>query len=369
MHTDPLAPSVNLVDLEAAARDRIEIAYFDYFAAGANDEITLAENATAYQRIRLAPRVLVDVSRRDLSTTILGRRHSLPILIAPMAFQKLAHADGELATARAASSLDFGMVLSTFSTTAIPDVRAATKAPLWFQLYVYKDREVTRELVERAQDAGCEALVFTVDAPVIGRRERDVRNRLHIPEGLRVANALSTANRAAAAHLSDSGLAQYIMQMIDPALQWRDIEWLRSMTKLPIVVKGIQRADDAARAAEMGVSAMVVSNHGGRQLDTARATIDVLPEVAEAVDGRAEILIDGGVRRGTDVVKALALGARAVLLGRPVIWGLGLGGERGVRRVLELLRDELDLAMALCGCPDTGAVTRDLIARPFPDSD
>jgi 4-hydroxymandelate oxidase len=305
----------------------------------------------------------VDVAVRDLSTTILGRKMAVPILIAPMAFQRLAHADGELATARAASSRGFGMILSTFSTSTIAEVRASTGGPLWFQLYVYRDRGATKSLVERAESEGCEALVFTVDAPVIGRRERDVRNRLQIPDGLRVANALATAARLPSEAVADSGLAHFVMQQIDPALQWRDIEWLRALTRLPIVVKGIQRGDDGARAAKMGVDAIVVSNHGARQLDTARSTISALPEVVDAVGGAVPIFVDGGVRRGTDIVKALAMGASAVLLGRPVLWGLALGGEEGVSRVLDLIRNELDMAMALCGCRDTASITADLIVN------
>jgi 4-hydroxymandelate oxidase len=346
--------AVNLNELEIAAREALDPTFYDYYAAGANDEITLAENIQAFRRMRLCPRVLVDVTIRDMRTVVLGQTLSHPMLVAPMAFQRLAHADGELATARAASALGYGMILSTFSTSTISDVRAATSQSLWFQLYVYKDRGATRSVVERAEAEGCEALVFTVDAPLIGRRERDVRNKLHLPEGLRVANAPTLSQRRANEALSDSELAHYITTMIDPALQWRDIEWLRSITSLPIVVKGIQRGDDAARAVAMGVDGMVVSNHGGRQLDTARASIDILPEVADAVAGRADILVDGGIRRGTDVVKAVALGANAVLLGRPILWGLAIAGEAGVRRALELMRDEFDLAMALCGCPDIG---------------
>ena len=353
---------VNLFELENAAKTRIDQQYFDYFAAGANDEITLAENTLDWQRIRLKPRVLVDVARRDLSTTVLGKKLDVPVLIAPMAFQRLAHGDGELATARAASSRKFGMILSTFSTSAIADVRASTSAPLWFQLYVYKDRGATVALVERARADGCEALVLTVDAPVIGRRERDVRNRLQIPTDLRVVNAMSGARQLSGDELSDSALAHYVMQQIDPALSWRDIEWLRSISPLPIVVKGIQRGDDGVRAARSGAAAVVVSNHGGRQLDTARSTIATLAEVVEQVNGTAEVLIDGGIRRGTDIVKALAMGARAVLIGRPIVWGLALGGEEGVASVLDMIRNELDMAMALSGCPDVQSITPDLIA-------
>jgi 4-hydroxymandelate oxidase len=355
---------VNLGELEAAARERLPPGAFDYYASGANDEITLRENILAYQRITLRYRVLVDVSTRDASTTILGVPHRVPILIAPMAFQRLAHPDGELATARAASAAGIGMVLSSFTTTSVDDVRASTTAPLWLQLYVYKEREATRALVERAEAAGCTAVVLTVDAPLIGRRERDVRNRFALPPELVVSHGLASVDRTLEAP-AEAPLHAYVTRSIDPTVSWRDIDWLRSVTRLPIILKGIVRADDGRRAVEHGASGIVVSNHGGRQLDTAPATITALREVVEAVDGRGEVLIDGGVRRGTDIVKAIALGARGVLIGRPVLWGLALDGEHGVRQVLEMLAAELDLAMALCGCPTLREITPDLLgARP-----
>jgi 4-hydroxymandelate oxidase len=340
--------------------------YFDYFGSGANDEITLKANVADYQRIRLAPRVLVDVSARDPRTSVLGQELAIPLLIAPMAFQKLAHQDGEVATARAAAAAGVGMVLSTFTTSTLSDVRRATSGPLWFQLYMYKDREQTKVLVQLAENEGYSALVLTVDAPVIGRRERDIRSGVRLPDHVNAVNALSDASRDGGG--TGSGLADFVTQQIDDALQWSDIDWLRSITRLPIVVKGIQRGDDAARAAEIGVNAMVVSNHGARQLDPARSTITTLPEVADAVDGRSEILIDGGVRRGTDIIKAIAWGASAVLLGRPVLWGLATGGEEGVAEVLNLIRNEFDTALALCGCTDVASITPDLVANTRPDA-
>jgi 4-hydroxymandelate oxidase len=235
---------------------------------------------------------------------------------------------------------------------------------VWFQLYVYRDRGATEALVRRAEAAGARALVLTVDAPLLGRRERDVRNRFQLPPELSLCNLSNPELSKLPDCPSGSGLAGYFASLLDPALTWRDLAWLRSITRLPVVVKGVVRADDAARAAEHGASAVVVSNHGGRQLDTAPATIDALPAIADAVAGRCEVLLDGGVRRGTDVVKALALGARAVLVGRPILWGLAVDGAPGVARVLELLRAEVDLALALCGCPDVAQVTRDLVVRP-----
>lgn len=356
-----LSEAVSVFDLEARARERLAAQAFDYYASGAHDEVTLRENRAAFERILLRYRVLVDVSRRELATTVLGQSVSMPLLVAPTAFHKMAHPDGELATVRAAGAAGTVMILSTLSNTAVEDVVENSQGPVWFQLYVYKDREATRDLVARAEEAGARALVLTVDAPLLGCRERDVRNRFALPEGLRVENLLGSRQQVARPELG-SGLARYFVELIDQALVFSDLEWLASITRLPLVVKGVVRGDDAARAIEHGAKAVVVSNHGGRQLDTAPATIDVLAEIAGAIDGRAEIFMDGGVRRGTDVIKALALGARAVLVGRPILWGLACGGEAGVARALEILRGELDLAMALCGCATLADVTDDLIA-------
>jgi 4-hydroxymandelate oxidase len=355
------APFLNLREAEALARARLAADAYDYFAGGANDEITLRENEAAWGRIELRYRVLTGAGRRDLATTVLGRPVALPVLIAPTAYQRLAHPDGEMATARAADAAGTVMTLSTLATTPLEAVRAATRHPLWFQLYVYRDRGLTRALVGRAEEAGCDALVLTVDAPVLGRRERDVRNRFHLPMGVDVGHAVGTGLHAPPT-IGDSRIAQHFAEQMDDALGWRDLEWLRGVTRLPVVVKGVVRGDDARLAADHGAAAVVVSNHGGRQLDTSVATARALPEVADALAGRCELLVDGGVRRGTDVVKALAYGARAVLLGRPVLWGLAAGGEAGVRQVLALLREELDRALALCGCATPAGVGRDLVA-------
>jgi 4-hydroxymandelate oxidase len=353
---------INLFELEAIAREKLSGESYDYYASGAQDEVTLRENRAAYDRLSLAYRVLVDVSRRELTTSVLGQPVALPILVAPTAFQRLATPEGELATVRAAGAAGTVMILSTLSNTSIEEVVAAASGPVWFQLYVYRDRQATEGLVRRAEAAGCKALVLTVDAPVIGRRERDVRNRFHLPPGLSVANLLPVGYGDLPPDAADSGLAAYVSSLIDPSLSWKDVAWLRSITTLPIVIKGIVRPDDALRAAEAGAAAVVVSNHGGRQLDTAPATIEVLPEVADALAGLpVEVLVDGGVRRGTDVVKALALGARAVLVGRPILWGLAVGGEAGATAALGLLRAELDLAMALAGAPTVADITRDLV--------
>jgi 4-hydroxymandelate oxidase len=353
-------PFLNLAEIEAAARERLTPLAYEYYVGGANDEVTVRENRLAFERLALRYRVLVDVSRRTTRTAVLGREIDFPVLVAPTAFQRLACDDGEIAMARAAAAAGTIMVLSTASTCTIEDV-AAVSGHKWFQLYVYNDRGLTRALVERAEAAGMVAIVLTVDAPILGRRERDLRNRFHLPDGVRLANVPSSGSVPVPTGHGESGLANHFASGIDPALTWRDVEWLRSITRLPVVIKGIVRGDDAARAVDHGAAGVIVSNHGGRQLDTAVATVRALPEVAEAVAGRAEVLLDGGVRRGTDVIKAIALGARAVLVGRPVVWGLAASGESGALRVLELLRAEVDLAMALCGCPSVADISRDLV--------
>lgn len=356
-----LTHPINLSDFELAARERLSRMAYDYYASGAHDEITLRENQSAFARIPLHYRVLVDVSQRTMDTTVLGIPIRMPILIAPTAFHCLAHADGELATARAAGSRGTIMILSTLSNTSVEDVVAATSAPVWFQLYVYRDRGATAELVARARAAGCKALVLTVDAPLLGTRERDVRNGFCLPAGLSVKNLMPAGLHGLPAAPQDSGLSAYIAALFEHALTWDVLQWLCSISELPVLVKGVVRADDALKAVENGAAGIVVSNHGGRQLDTAPATIDVLPRIVDAVGDRATVLIDGGLRRGTDVVKAIAYGARAVLVGRPILWGLAVGGQGGVEQVLDLLREELDLAMALCGCPRLEDITRDLL--------
>jgi 4-hydroxymandelate oxidase len=285
----------------------------------------------------------------------------MPILVAPTAFHRLAHEDGELASVRAAGDAQTLFTLSSLSTTAIEDVVAAASGPVWFQLYMYKDRGATEALVRRVEAAGAKALVLTVDAPLLGRRERDVRNGFRLPDDLAIANMLGTGAATLPSVVGDSGLAAYVAQMLDPAMTWSALEWLRGITKLPIAVKGIVRADDARKAVACGAAAVVVSNHGGRQLDASPATIEVLGRVVDAVVGRAEVIVDGGVRRGSDVVKALALGAKAVQVGRPVLWGLAAGGREGVAGVLAMLRREFDNAMALCGCPNVASIDRSLV--------
>lgn len=353
--------ALNLQELEALARVRLSESACGYYASGAWDEVTLRDNVAAFQKLKVHYRVLVDVSQRDLSTSVLGHRLAMPILVAPTAFHKLAHPDGELGTVRAAGRAGTVMILSSLSTTLVEDVVGAAQGPVWFQLYINRDRGFTRDLVARVAAAGCQALVVTVDTPEWGRRERDVRNAFHLPPGLAAVNLLPSNPSGETLGQSGRGMGQAFGWMLDASLTWHDVEWLRSITSLPVVLKGICRAGDAKTAVETGASAIVVSNHGGRQMDTAPATIDVLPACAEAVDGRVPVLLDGGVRRGLDVLKALALGATAVAVGRPVLWGLAAGGQEGVEHALGLLRQELDLAMALSGCPTVREITRDLL--------
>lgn len=352
---------VNLAEFEEAARARLPREAFDYYAGGANDEITLRRNREAYGEMALHYPVLRDVSARDTSTEILGAKISFPVMVAPTAFHRMACAEGECAAARAAGRAGTLMVMSTLSTTTIEEVAAAASGPLWFQLYVYKDRGATADLIRRAEAAGCRALVLTVDAQVWGRREADVRNNFKLPDGLTVANLAEHAKQMFPAGMPGSGLAAYVAQMLDPSLSWKDLAWLRGRTKLPILLKGIVRADDAKSAVEHGADGVIVSNHGGRQLDTAPATIEALPRVVDAVAGRIPVLVDGGVRRGTDVVKALAFGAQAALVGRPILWGLAADGEEGAYRVLELLKAEFDLAMVLCGARTVGEIDKSLL--------
>jgi isopentenyl diphosphate isomerase/L-lactate dehydrogenase-like FMN-dependent dehydrogenase len=343
----------NVADFERLARERLDPGAFWYFAGGAGDERTLRDNVAAYSRWLLRPRALVDVSEVTTETTVLGTPVSMPLLVAPVAFQRMAHPDGELGMARAAAAAGTVMVLSTLATSTPADVAAAAPgAPRWFQLYCFRDPGITRALIEQASEAGFLAITLTVDAPRLGRRERDLRTGFEIPAEITVPSFAAAVGGPAAGTPAD------MFARMDPSLSWRDLEELCDETHLPILVKGIVTAEDARLACEHGAAGIVVSNHGGRQLDGVSATLDALPEVLEAVDGRLEVLVDGGVRRGTDVAKALALGARAVLAGRAPLWGLAARGEEGALAVLQLLREELELALTLLGCPSPSAVTR-----------
>jgi isopentenyl diphosphate isomerase/L-lactate dehydrogenase-like FMN-dependent dehydrogenase len=353
---------VCVADFERLAEERLEPGAFGYYAGGADDERVLRGNVAAYSGWNLRPRVLVDVGETTAATTVLGRPVSMPLLVAPTAFQRLAHPDGEPGMARAAAAAGTVMCLSTLATSTPSEVAAAAPgAALWLQVYVFRDRGITRALVAEAEAAGFEALVVTVDAPFLGRRERDHRSGFTIPAEVTVPAVAAAAGGAVA------GTPREMLGWIDPTLSWRDLEEVASWSPLPLLVKGILTAEDAALACEHGAAGIVVSNHGGRQLDAVAATIDALPEVVEAVGSRVPVLVDGGIRRGADAVKALALGADAVLAGRAPLFGLAVDGEAGALAVLELLRDEITLGLALCGCASPADVTRSHVARATRD--
>lgn len=348
-------PPLNLFDYEMLAQARLHPAVWDYVAAGAADEITVAENRRAFERISIRPRMLVDASRIDTATTVLGSPVAAPVMIAPTALHGVVCPEAERATAQAAGRAGTVMVASTWSSRPIEDIAGAAAGPLWLQLYLFRDRARTVALLRRAEATGCRAIVLTVDAPRWGRKERSLRSegRYEWP---------APGNLAGLPPPSGDHPDATVGETADGApATWADVEWLRTVTRLPIVLKGILTAEDAAVAAGCGVAGIVVSNHGGRQLDGVVASVDALPEVVAAVDGRCEIYLDGGVRRGTDVLKALALGARAVMIGRPVLWGLTIAGGDGALDVLGILGRELALAMALSGRPTIAGIDRTLV--------
>ncbi|XP_056461151.1 hydroxyacid oxidase 1 [Gadus chalcogrammus] len=352
-------------DYEVDAKRILPKAVYDYYRSGADQQQTLEDNTAAFNRWRLRPRVLRDVSEVDTSCSVLGQPLSAPLCAAATAMQRMAHPDGETATARACKQAQTGMMLSSWATSTIEEVSVASDGGvLWMQLYIYKDRELTLSLVRRAEEAGYKAIFVTVDTPYLGKRWDDVRNRFKLPSHLSMSN-FSTESLAFSegSYGNDSGLAVYVAKAIDPTLSWDDIAWLKEHTRLPVVVKGILTGEDAKQALSHGVDGILVSNHGGRQLDGVSATLDALEEVVQAVRGCCEVYLDGGVRRGTDVLKALALGARAVFVGRPILWGLACEGEKGVIDVLTLLKDELRLAMALAGCRCTAEISRSTVKR------
>ena len=342
---------LNVWDYEALARERLDPGPHGYYAGGAGDELTLRDNVEAYLRWQLRPRMLIDVETCTTATTVLGEEISMPLIVAPVAFQRVAHPEGEVAMARAARAAGTIMCYSTLATSTPAEV-AETGAQRWFQLYVFRDEGVTRNLIAQARELGYSALVLTIDAPVRGNRERDLRTAFSIPPEMSIAS------------FGRGGMTpKQVFDEISPSLTWKDLERIAGEAQLPLLVKGVLTAEDARLACEHGAAGIVVSNHGGRQLDGVAATIDALPEVVEAVGGRLEVLVDGGIRRGTDVVKALALGARAVLAGRAVLWGLAVDGERGATHVLELLRAEILGALQLTGCVSPTDVTPDRVSR------
>jgi len=356
-----MAPAQNLLELEALAQAKLPPQIFDFIAGAAEDEITLARNRQAWSAIQLLPRVLVDVSTIDTSTTVLGQKMPSPVVLAPVALQRLVHDDGELATARAAAAQDTTMILSTMASRSIEDVAAAADGPKWYQLYCYTDKTVTERLVKRAEAAGYSALCLTVDVPRLGRRERDLVHDSGFPDDVTPVNFEGEIDITTIPLDQRGSALSAVASLLDASLTWNDVDWLRSLTSMPLILKGILAPADAVLAADHGAAAVVVSNHGGRQLDGTPAGIEALPDVVAAVGDRLEVLVDGGVRRGTDVLKALALGARAVLIGRPYVWGLALNGEDGVANVLEMLQAEFELAMTLSGATSVAQINRTLV--------
>ncbi|MFC6090079.1 alpha-hydroxy acid oxidase [Saccharothrix lopnurensis] len=346
-------------DVERLAAERSAPDVWDYIAGGSGEEVTLAANRAALDRVAVVPRALVDVSACDTGCELFGVPSALPLAVAPMAYQRLVHDGGERAAAAAAAAAGVPYVVSTLSSDPIEDV-AAVGGTTWFQLYWLRDREVVVKLLRRAEEAGCAAVVLTVDVPVLGRRLRDLRNGFALPSWVKPVN---TDGEVGERVPGDSAIARHTSAVFDPSLSWRDLEWIRAHTNLPLVVKGVLDARDAARAVDLGVRGVVVSNHGGRQLDGAVPSAVALPEVVAAVGGRCPVLLDSGVRSGVDVLRALALGAAAVLVGRPVLWGLAAGGERGVTAVLDVLRAEFETALRLAGCPDVASARHLAVAE------
>lgn len=345
---------LNIYDYEQAAADAMEPAYHAYYAGGAADNLTRNDNRAAFDRIKLLPRVLRDVSQLTTTTNIKDHKLAAPILIAPTAMAKLAHPDGELGLAKAAKTHGLVQVLSTMSTYAVEDITAVGH-DVWFQLYLFKDREASKTIIQRAEAAGCKALVLTVDVPMIGLRRSLARSHFHSPADMPFPNLMQPDGNGG------QELIATMADQIDPSLTWNVIDWLRAVTSLPIWVKGILSPDDAAIAVKAGVDGIMVSNHGGRQLDTAIATIDTLSAVAAVVRDAVPLLLDGGIRRGSDILKAIALGANAVMIGRAPLWGLAVDGTDGATHTIQILREELENVMAQCGCTSIQDITSALI--------
>ncbi|KAK7590190.1 hypothetical protein V9T40_001803 [Parthenolecanium corni] len=350
-------------DFENYAYKTLPRSVLDYYRSGACSQQTLRNNQESFTKLRIRPRCLRDVTLRDTKTKVLGMDFDIPIGVSPSAMQKMAHPDGEIGNARAAGSVGAVYILSTLSTTSLEEVaRGAPNTVKWFQLYIYKDRKETEKLVKRAESAGYKALVLTVDANVFGLRYADARNAFQMPSHLKFGNFGDLKSKFLD-RSNGSGLKAYIDLMFDEGIQWKDVKWLKTITKLPIIVKGVLIAEDALTAIEHGAVGIMVSNHGGRQLDTAPSSIEALPEIVKAVDGRVDVYLDGGVRYGTDVFKALALGAKMVFIGRPALWGLAHSGEEGVKKVLQILINELKNTMGLVGCNKLADMEKDMVVH------
>jgi L-lactate dehydrogenase (cytochrome) len=378
-----MRPMTCIEDLRQQARRKVPRAFFDYAEAGSYSQETLRANRQDLERIKLRQRVLVDVAQRDLTTTIIGEKVSLPLALAPIGLCGMQHGDGEILACRAAQAAGIPFTLSTMSICSIEDVAQAVGKPFWFQLYVMKDRGFIKALIERAAAAKCSALVLTVDLQVLGQRHCDVRNGMTVPPQIKLANLIDIATKPAwafsilkgkrktfgnlAGHVRGmenvKSLAQWTAQQFDPALNWKDVEWIKGLWPGKLILKGILDVEDARTAARTGAAALIVSNHGGRQLDGAPSSISALPKIADAVGGDIEVMFDGGIRSGQDVLRALALGARSCMVGRSYIYGLGAAGEAGVAKAIEFLGKELDVSMALTGVKSVRDVDRRVIAE------
>lgn len=347
------AEPINLFEFEAAAKERLPKEEYDYIAGGATDELSVERNRRAFESWALRPRVLRDVSRLDPSTTVLGTKIDLPVLIAPCGGHKKAHPDGELATYRAAASRGTVLTVSANSSSSFEELAQAARGALWVQLYPFRDKKMTKEWLKRAKAAGYKAVCVTLDSQWPPKRERNIRNNYKRIRGVNYPQAAAAAPRPAGRAGEGS----------DPAATWDDLQWIKSATDLPVIAKGIMTGEDVEACVAAGVDGVIVSNHGGRHLDNTLATIEVLPEAIAAAKGRIEILLDGGIRRGADVVKAIALGAKAVFIGRPLFWGLAVDGERGVARVLDILREEIEITMAKCGRPNIAGIDSGVVVK------
>jgi 4-hydroxymandelate oxidase len=366
-------PTADVTRFEPMARRRLSRMAYDYVRSGGGDEISMRENRAGFERLQLEPSVLVDVSQIDTRVNLFGSEFESPILLAPVAYHRLYHAEGEVGTARGASAAGAGLVISTFTTTSIDEIARNTRQPIWFQLYVQRDREFTKDMVQRAVASGCKAVCITADTPVLGNRYGQLS--FGLPKGMECVHlrelrapgaAQITQVQAPQGHKTQR--ANIYDTLFDPSFNWNDLEWLRSVAGVPVLVKGVLSAADGKLAVSRGADGVIVSNHGGRNLDTVPATIDALPRVVDAVAGRIPVMLDSGIRRGTDVLMALALGAKAVFIGRPYVYGLAAGGAKGVERVISILRDELERAMALTGRRSIAEIDATVLRRANNDA-
>ncbi|MDP3561619.1 MAG: alpha-hydroxy acid oxidase [Legionellaceae bacterium] len=349
---------INTNEFETAAQQKLNIPIYDYIASGAGDEYTLKRNTTSFEHIQIIPRLFGSTSTVTTEIELFQQFLSQPVFVSPMAFHSLVNPLGETTTVAAINEIGIGMTVSTLSSVSLEDVATAATCPLWFQLYIYKDRAITQELIRRAERAGYSALVVTVDTPIMGKRERDISNQFKLPDGVSAKNLVNQQLDLICSDKAGSNVKNYTDDLFDRTLTWKDMEWIQSETKLPVILKGVMHEDDAAMALNLNVSAIIISNHGGRQLDGMPATIEVLPEIAKRVAKKIPILIDGGFRRGTDIFKAIALGADCIMVGRPVLWALACNGKDGIKRLFDIYHTELIEAMILCGCSTIEDVTK-----------